>query len=143
MKAKEVLLLHQNTPGGSYYFHWMRDGALTMRSVQETSSFAEYEETLKAYSLWVLNAQAQSDPHNQDVRTEPKFNLPDGGVFSGEWCRPQNDGPGLRATALMMFADTMLAKNNTDFVSENLWTGDGGKNGRLCIIFKKKNLILS
>ena len=31
-----------------------------------------------------------------DIRTEPKFELPNGDVFAGAWCRPQNDGPGLR-----------------------------------------------
>lgn len=24
-----------NTPGGSYYYHWMRDAALTMRTYME------------------------------------------------------------------------------------------------------------
>lgn len=26
-----------DTPGGSYYFHWERDGALTMRALQEST----------------------------------------------------------------------------------------------------------
>ena len=25
----------KNTPGGSYYYHWMRDAGLTMRAYQE------------------------------------------------------------------------------------------------------------
>lgn len=86
-----------DTPGGSYYYHWMRDGALTMRTVQETASnFTSIEDTMKTYVQWVLNVQSEADPNGQDVRTEPKFMLPNGEVFTGAWCRPQNDGPGLQ-----------------------------------------------
>lgn len=84
----------------SYVDHWMRDGALTMRSLQETaSSFSSVESTVKSYVSWVLHAQSDSDPNGIDVRTEPKFMLPNGEVFADPWCRPQNDGPGLRLVA--------------------------------------------
>jgi len=113
-----------DTPGGSYYFHWMRDAALTMRCLQETSSsFGDYETILKSYTNWVLNVQSESDPNGIDVRTEPKFNLPNGDVYASGWCRPQNDGPGLRATSLMMFANSLLSHNESSYVSANLWTG--------------------
>lgn len=86
-----------DTPGGSYYYHWMRDGALTMRSLQETASnFSDVEATVKSFTQWVLHVQSESDPNGIDVRTEPKFNLPNGDVFTSGWCRPQNDGPGLQ-----------------------------------------------
>ena len=28
-----------STPGGSYFFHWMRDGALSMRAFMEINDF--------------------------------------------------------------------------------------------------------
>lgn len=92
-----------NTPGGSYYYHWMRDGALTMRCLQETNpgSFSDVETIVKSYAQWVLHNQNEADPNGQDVRTEPKFMLPDGEVFSSAWCRPQNDGPGLRYNTVL------------------------------------------
>lgn len=40
---------------------------------------------MDSYVTWVLNAQSASDPNSIDVRIEPKFMLPDGGVFSGGW----------------------------------------------------------
>eukprot|EP01035_Chromulina_nebulosa_P040951 gene40951-55347_t len=118
-----------NTPGGSYYFHWMRDGALTMRCLQETNpdSFSSIEETVKAYVQWVLKVQNEADPNNIDIRTEPKFELPNGEVFTGAWCRPQNDGPGLRATALMLAADSLIAAGEMSYVQQYLWTGDKNK----------------
>jgi glucoamylase len=87
-----------DTPGGSYYYHWMRDGALSMRCLQDTNpgSFSDIEATVKSYIQWVLHVQSEADPNGQDVRTEPKFMLPNGEVVTAAWCRPQNDGPGLR-----------------------------------------------
>lgn len=115
-----------STPGGSYYYHWMRDGALTMRCLQETNpgSFSDVETTVKSYAQWVLHNQAEKDPNGIDVRTEPKFELPNGEVFTGGWCRPQNDGPGLRATALIIAAESLIANGETNYVKEFLWTGN-------------------
>jgi len=119
-----------DTPGGSYYFHWERDGALTMRCLQETGVAADDTQSyMEAYVKWVLKVQADEDPHDQDVRTEPKYMLPGGEVYDGSWCRPQNDGPGLRGTALMIFANTLLASGDSDYVAANLWTADGSLNG--------------
>lgn len=114
-----------NTPGGSYYYHWMRDGALTMRALQDTTAnFSDISATVKTYAQWVVNNQNEADPNGQDVRTEPKFNLPNGDVFSGAWCRPQNDGPGLRATSLIQAANSLIAAGDAAYVSKYLWTGD-------------------
>lgn len=43
---------------------------------------------MKAYVQWVLRVQNEPDPNGIDVRIEPKFFLPDGGVYTGGWCRP-------------------------------------------------------
>ena len=47
------------TPGGSYYYHWMRDGALTMRTYMELNKFdlSKIEEKMKAYVDWVNRVQ--------------------------------------------------------------------------------------
>ena len=116
-----------DTPGGSYYYHWVRDGALAMRSLQETREFDDYEPILKSYTQWVLRTQ-NAVPYNKlDTRIEPKFELPYGEVYTGGWCRPQTDGPGLEATALIMFANSLIADNQMDWVREYLWTGDSSK----------------
>jgi len=112
-----------NTPGGSYYFHWMRDAALTMRSLQETNqgNFSSIETIVKAYVQWVIKAQTAPDPNGQSVLTEPKFMLPNGEVFSGSWCRPQNDGPGLRATALILAANSLIANGQSSYATLYVW----------------------
>ena len=54
-----------------------------MRSLQETSkNISEYQTQMEAYVGWVLHVQSLADPNGIDIRTEPKFNLPDGSVFT-------------------------------------------------------------
>lgn len=118
-----------DTPGGSYYYHWMRDAALTMRCLQETNpgSFSDIETIVKSYVSWVIHNQNEADPNGIDIRTEPKFMLPNGEVFTSGWCRPQNDGPGLRATTLILAANSLIAQGEEDYVRTYLWTGDSNK----------------
>lgn len=48
------------TPGGSYYYHWMRDAALTMRTYMELNDFnlSKISEKMKAYVGWVKHVQS-------------------------------------------------------------------------------------
>ena len=48
-----------NTPGGSYYYHWMRDAALTMRTYMELNDMKLpiVEIKMKAYVGWVRRVQ--------------------------------------------------------------------------------------
>ena len=95
----------------------MRDGALTMRSLLETSAnFTEIEPIFKSYVQFVIKTGSEEDPNDQDILTEPKFNLPDGDVFTDPWCRPQNDGPGLQGIALIKFANILMKNGEEDYV---------------------------
>lgn len=63
---------------------------------------------MQQYAQFVLHIQSESDPHGIDIRTEPKFELPDGDVYEGGWCRPQTDGPGLEAITFITYANKLL-----------------------------------
>lgn len=114
-----------STPGGSYYYHWARDGALSMKSYMFINDFnlATIQNDMNAYVQWVLRMHDKSDPNGIDIRIEVKYNLPGGDVYTGGWCRPQTDGPGLRATTLSLYADVLIAAGQTDYVKKYLWTG--------------------
>jgi glucoamylase len=117
-----------STPGGSYYYAWERDGALSMRALLDVTPFGQDSETrFQHYTQWVLKVQNEKDPNGIDVRTEPKYNLPAGDVFTDGWCRPQTDGPGLRAKTLMAYAEKLMAAGKNDDVKQYLWTGDESK----------------
>ena len=119
------------TPGGSYYYAWARDAALSMKSYMFINDFSlpTIETNMDAYVQWVLRVQGESDPNNIDVRIEPKFNLPNGDPYTGGWCRPQTDGPALRAATLSLYAQVLIAAGKTDAVKQYLWTGSSSYNG--------------
>jgi glucoamylase len=121
-KGGVVAAPDHSTPGGSYYYHWMRDAALTMRTYMELNNFdlSKVEAKMKAYVGWVQKVQGETDPQGFDVRINPKFELPNGEVFVGGWCRPQTDGPGLRSGALLLFADLLLKNSQQSYVTSTL-----------------------
>ena len=75
---------------------------------------------MKAYVGWVQKVQNETDPNGFDIRINPKFELPNGEVYVGGWCRPQTDGPGLRSGALILFANILLDAGQTDYVNNQL-----------------------
>ena len=120
-----------STPGGSYYYAWERDAALSMKNFMFINDFSlsDIQTNMNAYVGWVVRMQSEADPNNIDVKIEPKFNLPNGDPYTGGWCRPQTDAPGLRAITLSFYADALIAAGQTDFVKQNLWTGSSSLNG--------------
>ena len=78
-----------NTPGGSYYYHWMRDGALSMNVFMDINDndYTKVSEFMDAYQGWVAKVQKKNDD-NVDVRVEAKFEIPSGEPSAGGWCRP-------------------------------------------------------
>ena len=51
---------------------------------------------------------------------EPKFKI-DETAFTDSWGRPQRDGPALRSTSIMRFANHLLAQGNETWVKQHLW----------------------
>jgi glucoamylase len=97
---------HNTGPGGDYFYAWMRDGALSMNAFLETSpSFdADVEKKMENWLGWVERSMNQIPVPGRDLYAEPKFVIPSGVPFPGSWCRPQNDGPGLRAITLIAYS---------------------------------------
>ncbi|GAB5354373.1 hypothetical protein AAMO2058_000113300 [Amorphochlora amoebiformis] len=109
----------------NYYYHWMRDGAI---SINIANVVLGNETCMPHYVSWVLKVQGTSDPNNIDVRGEPKFFM-DGRVYNGPWGRPQNDGPALRAIALINYANQLIAKGRMQEVKDTLYSTDLNKPG--------------
>ncbi|CAJ1447295.1 unnamed protein product, partial [Effrenium voratum] len=119
---------HATGPGGDYYFAWARDGALSMHAYLQTKGLKGAEEKMEKWMAWVERSINQPDPNNIDILVEPKYLIPQGTPYTGGWCRPQNDGPGLRAiTAMALAAEKPeagarvweLVKRNLDWVAAN------------------------
>jgi glucoamylase len=104
----------ESTPNQNYYFHWIRDGALTMNVVvtlyehaPDAEDRAEYFELLKNYAAFSRTNQTASQPGDLTGLGEPKFYVT-GTAFTDPWGRPQNDGPALRAIVMCRWGNLLL-----------------------------------
>ena len=125
--APGVVVASPQPSGPNYLYHWVRDASLTMDVV--VSLFARTSDILeKNYYRDRLVEFARFSRRNQMTSTrggmgEPKFNI-DGSAFNDDWCRPQNDGPALRAMTLIHFARLLLDQNPGDsLVRQELYDG--------------------
>jgi glucoamylase len=115
----------ESTPGQNYYFHWIRDGALTMDVVvtlyanaPNDERRAEYSKLLRSYLAFSRKNQTEPQPSGFTGLGEPKF-LVSGAVFPNTWGRPQNDGPALHSITLCHWAQLLLDENDNDPVVQN------------------------
>ncbi|KAH9104781.1 hypothetical protein AeMF1_019270 [Aphanomyces euteiches] len=100
------------SPGGAnnYVFHWLRDSGLVMDVVNE---FYKAGDTALEQTFWdhaAFNKKLQGLT-TQTGLGEPKYNV-DGTAFNNPWCRPQNDGPAVRASSFIRFSKAYLAKGS-------------------------------
>lgn len=80
----------------NYRYHWIRDSALTIRTIINL-----YNKDKKPNYYYLLNNYIINEDKVQKYHLgEPKFNT-DLTKFSGEWGRPQNDGPALRGLNML------------------------------------------
>ncbi|ORZ38793.1 Six-hairpin glycosidase-like protein [Catenaria anguillulae PL171] len=117
-----------------YFFYWVRDGALVMDALlvayEKTTDRARSE--LLEKTLWdfvtfnrkiqTVKTKAASDYDPIGI-ADAKYEV-DGRAYMGEWGRPQLDGPALRATTLMRFAQEYLRRGGSiDRVRNDLYRG--------------------
>lgn len=72
-----------------------------------------------AYIQGILNPSGSLLPNGKGLG-EPKFNV-NQTAFTGPWGRPQRDGPPLRATALIAYANHLLSTGDNSTVTSLLW----------------------
>ncbi|EON64555.1 hypothetical protein W97_03788 [Coniosporium apollinis CBS 100218] len=108
-----------------YFFTWTRDAALVFKALVDR--FIAGDQSLKAKIDDYVSAQAYlqtvSNPSGRPETGglgEPKFNV-DRTAFTGSWGRPQRDGPALRATALIVYAQWLVANGDTARAANTVW----------------------
>lgn len=108
-----------------YWYTWTRDAALTYKALAErlvATGDANLRQLLDDYAAAQAQLQGVSNPSGGPTTGglgEPKFNV-DKTAFTGSWGRPQRDGPPLRATALTIYSNWLLA-NNGQAQANNIW----------------------
>lgn len=106
-----------------YYYHWVRDAALTMMAMNDvyrTTSNVETKNKIRLSFFDYLNFSTHIQNRVHDLG-EPKFYVT-GEVYEKPWGRPQNDGPALRAISLIQFADILIAEGQQSVVLKMLYS---------------------
>lgn len=103
----------KNAP--NYFYHWVRDAGLTMGEivslfelVKDPSSKQNLE---KIIWNWIeFERQNQETAMASSILGEPIFTVT-GEIYPYPWGRPQNDGPAIRALAMIQFTESLLKSN--------------------------------
>lgn len=103
----------------NYYYHWNRDSALTYMTVLHLYQNSSGDQKNLFKQKMIEFADFSAKLQTTSALGEPKFFV-DGRVFDGAWCRPQNDGPALRAVTLLAIAREFRANNNGDLANQHL-----------------------
>lgn len=124
IKPNGAIVASPSQHNPNYYYDWIRDSAIAMGLIEtwyESTDSIQYKKLLLEYVAWTEKIQHQFDPiPGQDILGEPKFYI-NGNPFDGEWGRPQNDGPALRASVLIRFAQQLLNSNDKEYVIKHLY----------------------
>ncbi|KAI0675576.1 glucoamylase [Trametes maxima] len=121
-----VVIASPSTSNPNYLYTWTRDSSLVFKALID--QFVAGEDTslrslIDDFTVSEAKLQQVSNPSGT-VSTgglgEPKFNI-DETAFTDAWGRPQRDGPPLRATAIIKYANWLLDNSNSTYVTQTLW----------------------
>lgn len=118
--AKGILVASPSTSQPDYYYQWTRDMAIVygefMEEIVAGKMVAGFDAKLYAQNTKII--QRVSNPSgglDTGGLGEPKF-MVDNTAFTGEWGRPQTDGPALRAKTLGSYYEYLIKTQSTDEV---------------------------
>ncbi|KAG5638680.1 hypothetical protein H0H81_011060 [Sphagnurus paluster] len=121
-----VVIASPNTVDPNYLYTWTRDAALVTKCIVDQYIRGEGDSlrtTIDDYVEAQTILQQVPNPSG-NVSTgglgEPKFMITLD-AFTGSWGRPQRDGPALRSTALITYANWLISQSNMTYVTQNLW----------------------
>ncbi|KAL7795225.1 Six-hairpin glycosidase-like protein [Trichoderma ceciliae] len=122
-----AVIASPSTVDPDYYYMWTRDSALVFKDVVDRFTH-KYDAGLQRRIQQYISAQAAlqgiSNPSGSlsdgSGLGEPKFELTLN-QFTGNWGRPQRDGPALRAIALIGYAKWLIDNNYQSTVSSVIW----------------------
>lgn len=120
-----IVVASPSTSNPNYYYTWTRDSALTFKCLVDRfiAGQASVEPLIQDYISAQATLQNVSNPSGgicSGGLAEPKFNV-DQTAFTGAWGRPQRDGPALRATAMISYANHLIGQGQSSAVTSIIW----------------------
>ena len=88
-----------------YRFHWVRDAAIVIKSIITLYKENPLPKYMRIFENYIMTEREHIKHHP----AEPKFNL-DKSPYTGDWGRPQNDGPAMRGIVCLKLLKIMPQK---------------------------------
>ncbi|KIM75770.1 carbohydrate-binding module family 20 protein [Piloderma croceum F 1598] len=123
-----IVIASPSKSNPDYFYTWTRDSSLVFKALIDQYTLGiDTSPSLRTLIDHFVNAEATLQQVNNPSGTvstgglgEPKFNV-DETAFTDPWGRPQRDGSALRSTALITYANYLLANDNSSYVTSTLW----------------------
>ncbi|KDQ19153.1 carbohydrate-binding module family 20 protein [Botryobasidium botryosum FD-172 SS1] len=123
-KAGVVIAAPSTSP--DYRYEWIRDSSLVFKLLVDTYTSGG-DQSLNALTKTWIESQGRiqqltnpSGSLSTGGLGEPKFQLNET-AFEGPWGRPQRDGPALRSTAMISFANYLFTTGESSYVTTTIW----------------------
>lgn len=115
-----VVIASPSTNSPNYFYHWVRDAGLTMMEITSLYDLPLREEVKaileRQIKLWIqFEIQNQNIAIQNSSLGEPIFTVR-GAIYPYPWGRPQNDGPAIRALAMMNYAQNLIRSHRQNEV---------------------------
>ena len=135
-----MVIASPSTANPNYLYTWIRDASLVFKALIDQYTLAQHSSAplVDQYILAqdaslgpLIDMFVQAEKNIQQVTNpsgslttgglgEPKFNI-DESAFTGPWGRPQRDSPALRSTAIITYANWVIANGNMSYFTDTLW----------------------
>ncbi|KAF8755452.1 1,4-alpha-D-glucan glucohydrolase [Rhizoctonia solani] len=122
---KGVVIASPSKEDPDYVYTWTRDSALVYKLLVDQYVSGRDNSLLQGIYDWIASQTRLQQVTNPSGTVsagglgEPKFHINET-EFTGSWGRPQRDGPALRATTFITFANDQLGKNKKSYV-QSIW----------------------
>ena len=114
-----IIVASPSKENPDYYYHWIRDAALTILlfvRLLDNEEYYSYYNILRSYiQSYINNEISITKKINFIDYGEPKFYI-NREKYDKNWGRPQNDGPAIRSYALVEYAFHLINKNETELL---------------------------
>ncbi|KAF5019186.1 hypothetical protein F66182_8814 [Fusarium sp. NRRL 66182] len=125
--APGVVIASPDTQDPDYFYTWTRDAALVFKYVVDRfiqRYDAGLQRNIQEFIVSQARVQGVSNPSGSlsdgAGLGEAKYHV-DLRAFTGGWGRPQRDGPALRATAIITYANWLIDNGYSSTASDILW----------------------
>ncbi len=114
-----VVIASPSKKDPDYFYHWIRDGAITMRCIilLYRKNKINFDYLVRLFNNYIAIEQKIQDLPTISGLGEPKVHV-NITPFNDSWGRPQNDGPALRSIVLMEYLEILFENkfrnNNLD-----------------------------